>query len=191
MPIRSVSSWPQTRATNAARASGGSARVHEDAFKLLPPFGAHSHDLSVSARYSHARANAQSLCTVRSDTSSVCAISSIDNPRKTGALQPGPCERLRSPVFRALDRSPPDRVRLRSGHVDAVERNMHRARAPRRLARRRRAMSTSTRRIICADTPKKCWRFCQRACSQPSSRRQTSLTSPVACSETFDRSPAR
>ena len=45
---------------------------------------------------------------------------------------------------------------------------------PRRSARRRRAMSTSTRRIICADTPKKCWRFCQRALI-PAEQPQTDL----------------
>ncbi len=51
---------------------------------------------------------------------------------------------------------------------------------PRRSARRRRAMSTSTRRIIWAETPKKCPRFCQWTGSQPSRRRHSSLTSAVA-----------
>ena len=62
---------------------------------------------------------------------------------------------------------------------------------PRRSAFLRRAISTSTRRINCAETPKKCCRFCHRAWSQPSNRRQISLTSAVGCSDRCARSPAR
>ena len=65
------------------------------------------------------------------------------------------------------------------------------ARPPPRFARSRvRAMSTSTRRIICAAAAKKWARLCQRTSCQSTSRRYASLTSAVGCRRCPGRSPA-
>ena len=68
-----------------------------------------------------------------------------------------PCQ----PLERLIDRDQIG-VRLARRQVDVVERHRT-APAAAASARRRLAMSTSTRRIICAETPKKWPRFCQRA----------------------------
>src|SRR5439155_724211 len=145
-----------------------------------------------SARYSHARAKAQSLWTVRSETWSASAVSSTDRPPKkrsstTRALRASSASSATSASSRA--------ARSGSGWTagGSIPSSGTRAAAgpPRRSARRRRAMSTRTRRIIRAETPKKWPRFCHRTAPHPSYRSQTSLTSAVAWRLTFARSPAR
>ena len=83
--------------------------------------------------------------------------------RRTASRPLAPCADPRAPATAA-----PRPPRARPHPVPRQEHRRRRATRewrpgpPRRSARRRRAMSTRTRRIICADTPKNCPRFCQR-----------------------------
>ena len=148
---------------------------------------------SLSARYSHARAKAQSVCTVRDDTPErlrrlvdrqAAEEAQLDDLGLAGIFDGEPLEREvdGEHVGAGLARRP--RRRRRAGRESACG-------PPRRSARRRRAMSTARGASCWAETPKKCRRFCQRTASQPSSRRHSSLTSAVACRLTVDRSPIR
>ena len=62
--------------------------------------------------------------------------------------------------------------------------------SPRLAARRARAMSTSTRRIMRAVVEKKCARFCQWMTRQSSSRKYSSWTRSVGCQSSARRSRA-
>ena len=101
--------------------------------------------------------------------------------QRSEAPRPGPCAGPPGRASGAPRRRQAGRRRARSPGRRSPSRGTRTAFGPpRRSARRRRAISTSTRRIIRAETPKKCPRFCQGTGSQPSRRRHSSLTSAVA-----------
>ena len=127
-----------------------------------------------SSRYSQARAVFQSLITVRADTPSASAVSSTLNPPKNLQLDhlAGPGIHRRERVERVVQRNDVD-LRSRRGNLH-VERHRPPCPCPRLAARRARATSTSTRRIMRAVVEKKWARFCQRTTRQSSSRRYSS-----------------